>query len=351
MTKVKIRNSIEPTGVAMNGLLFIDDEEGIRRSVKRAFKKGPYLVYTARDGDEGIAFVKDRISQVATVISDYKMPGRDGLETLAAIRLISPEVTRIILTGYATMEAAIEATNQGIDGFLTKPFDNQELRAKINEINLRKRLKQFIPAQIYQEIVSSPEALKPRHHEATILFSDIRGFTRMSQDASPEVVATFLNECYFCPMGEIAHAYQGMIDKHIGDSLMVVFGSPVSHPDDAVRAVKAAIEMQKKAREINDELKKRNGFRQEIGIGVSTGDVFSGILGSLRKKEFTSIGMAVNVAARLQAIAARGEILINASTYRKLVEQNPFGKINVEKLPPLNAKGMNEPVNAYRVNW
>lgn len=335
----------------MDGLLFIDDEAGIRRSVKRAFRKGPCPVYTAKDGDEGIAFVRDRVSRVTTVISDYRMPGRDGLETLAAIRSISPEVTRIILTGYATMEAAIDATNEGIDGFLTKPFDNRELRAKIHEINLRRRIKQFIPAPIYREIVKSPDALNPRNHQATILFSDIRGFTRMSQHETPETIATFLNDYYFCPMGEIAHGHRGMIDKHIGDGLMIVFGSPVSQPDDAVRAVKAAIDMQKKAREINNELKRINGLRQAIGIGVSTGSVFSGVLGSLRKKEFTSIGMAVNVAARLQAAAGVGEILINASTYRKLVEASFAKEIDVEKRPPMNAKGIDEPVCVYRVKW
>ncbi len=335
----------------MSGLLFIDDEEGIRRSVSRAFKKGPYSVYTACSGSEGIAFLRASISRISTVISDYKMPGLNGLETLSAIGTISPETTRIILTGYATMEAAIQATNEGIDGFLTKPFDNLELRAKIHEINVRKRLKQFVPIQLYREIDMSTEALTPRFHEATILFSDIRGFTRMSQFASPEIIAAFLNDYYFTPMGEIAYRFKGMIDKHIGDSIMLVFGSPVSRPDDAVRAVSAAIEMQKKACEINRELSNINGLKQKIGIGISTGSVFSGILGSLRKKEFTSIGMAVNIAARLQGIAGGGEILINDSTYNKLAEQSVTEMIKTEALAPVPVKGIETPVSAFRVKW
>ena len=106
------------------------------------------------------------------------MPGLDGLETLSIIGSINPEITRIILTGYATMEAAIIATHEGIDGFLTKPFDNIELRAKIHEINVRKHLKQFVSEQVYKEIEASPVALTPRFHEVSILFSDIRGFTQ-----------------------------------------------------------------------------------------------------------------------------------------------------------------------------
>ena len=84
------------------------------------------------------------------------MPGLDGLETLSIIGSINPEITRIILTGYATMEAAIMATNEGIDGFLTKPFDNIELRAKIREISVKKQLKQFVSEQVYKEIEAFP---------------------------------------------------------------------------------------------------------------------------------------------------------------------------------------------------
>jgi hypothetical protein len=90
------------------------------------------------------------------VISDYRMPGMDGLTTLSRIAQINPAITRIILTGYATLEAAIEATNQGVDGFLTKPFDNLVLRRNIREIAVRKYLRQFVSEQVYQEIREAP---------------------------------------------------------------------------------------------------------------------------------------------------------------------------------------------------
>ena len=328
----------------MNGLLFIDDEEGVRRSILRALKKESYKTYAAENGKKGIEFIKQNLSKVATVISDYKMPGLDGLETLSIIGSINPEITRIILTGYATMEAAIMATNEGIDGFLTKPFDNIELRAKIHEISVKKHLKQFVPEQVYKEIEASPLSLTPRFHEVSILFSDIRGFTKMSQDVPPEAIASFLNNKYFSPMGEIAYKHNGTVDKHIGDSIMVVFGSPVAHSDDAVRAVRSAIAMQQKAKEIDGSLDNQDGLRLKIGIGISTGKVFSGILGSLRKKEFTSIGMAVNIAARLEGMAGEGEILINKNTFKKIE-----GQIGAEPLPPATFKGVTEPVEIYRI--
>ena len=334
----------------MNGLLFIDDEEGVRRSLLRALKKESYPTYAVENGEEGIEFLKNNISSIATVISDYKMPGLNGLETLTVIGTINPEITRIILTGYATMEAAIHATNEGIDGFLTKPFDNIELRAKIRDISIRKHLRQFVPEQVYREMENSSGFLESRFHEVSILFCDIRGFTRMSQEASPEVIAAFLNNQFFIPLGEIAYKFNGIVDKHIGDSIMVVFSSPDGNHSYTINAVRSAIAMQKKAKQINDELQNKNGLRLNIGIGISTGSVFSGILGSLRKKEFTSIGMAVNVAARLENMAGKGEILISESTFEKLSSPKLPDGIEAPALPPATIKGLEKPIKIYRVS-
>lgn len=339
----------------MNGLLFIDDEEGIRRSMSRALKRSSYEVYLAKTGDEGIAWLENNPGKVSTVVSDYKMPGLSGMETLTIVGRMDPEITRIILTGYATMNAAIEATNEGIDGFLTKPFDNTDLRLKINDIALRKRLKQFVPESVYQKIQKEPDALGPTYHEVSVLFCDIRGFTRMSGGARPQEIADFLNDQFFSPMGEIAYRCSGTIDKHMGDSMMVVFGAPYPHSKDTENAVRSALSMQEKAAEIDETLRSRNGFRMTIGIGISTGEVYSGVLGSLRKKEFTSIGMPVNIAARLQKLAAAGEILVSERTYDALSRGagNPdatiFG-LSVDKLPPTRIRGIEAPITVYRIS-
>jgi len=328
----------------MNGLLFIDDEEGIRRSIIRALDNEPYVVFTAENGRVGIDILKKHLSQIRTVISDYRMPHIDGLRTLMAVQRLNPEITRIILTGYASVKTAIEATNEGIDGFLTKPFDNTELIAKIRDISIRKYLRQFVPDQVYQEINHSVGILKPRYHEVSILFADIRGFTRMSRNIEPDTLATYLNDYFFSPMGEIAYQFNGTVDKHIGDSIMVVYGAPLSRPDDPIRAVKSAVAMQVKAREINACIHPPNGFQLKLGIGISSGKVFSGLLGSMRKREYTSIGMAVNVAARLQAAATAGEILITADTLSHLPDN-----IGADPLPPLQVKGVHKPIQIYRI--
>ena len=333
----------------MNGLLFIDDEEGVRRSVARALKREPYELYIAENGEAGIALVERNHRGIHTVVSDYRMPGLDGLETLGTIGRINPEMTRIILTGYATMEAAIDATNQGIDGFLTKPFDNRSLRAHIRGIAVKKHLRQFVTEQVYNELQSSPDALAPAFHEVTVLFADIRGFTSMSQAVSPERLVNFLNDRYFTPMGEIAYAHGGIVDKHLGDGIMIVFGALGPRADDPLRAVEAAAAMQKTAGEIDFRLSLENGLRLKIGIGISTGTVFSGLLGSIRKKEFTSVGLAVNIAARLQALAAPGEILISENTGRKLAGRGGSATVSIEALEPARVKGLDDPIAVYRV--
>lgn len=334
---------METAPTNLQGLLFIDDEEGVRRSLVRALKHEPYNVYAATNGQEGIDFIKEHTLEIATVVSDYRMPGLDGLETLKIIGGINPEITRIILTGYATMEAAIDATNAGIDGFLTKPFDNVELRAKIREIWVRKHLRQFVSEQIYAEINRSPTSLAPRLSEVTVLFSDIRDFTRMSQHVTPQELVDFLNNDYFTPMGDIAYQHQGTLDKHIGDSLMVIFGCPVSRPDDALRAVRAAVAMQRRSLQIDARLQNPH-LRLRTGIGIASGKVFSGIMGSLRKKEFTSVGMAVNIASRLQSLARGNEILLDEYTMEKVGHE-----IQATPLPAVSVKGLDTPIPIFSI--
>ena len=329
----------------MTGLLFIDDEEGVRRSITRALKREPYTIYTAENGEAGIKLVRQHLSTITIAISDYKMPGLDGLETLSRLVTINPEIVRILLTGYATMEAAIQATNEGVDGFLTKPFDNRSLRKKIREILIAKRLKQFVSEQIYREIRNDPTIMEPRRQKATILFTDIRGFTRMSHRVPPEETAAFLNHHYFAPLGEIAYRHNGTVDKHIGDSMMVIYGSPVSYEDDITRAIDTAIEMQQVSISIGQELRYRNGLRLNVGIGICTGEVVTGIFGSLRKKEYTAFGTPVNIASRLEKLAKKHEILVSETTYSEVSD-----RFLAERVPsPVVIDGLVDPMIVYRI--
>ncbi|MBN2398669.1 MAG: response regulator [Deltaproteobacteria bacterium] len=324
-------------------LLVVDDEEGVRRSLKKVLERDGYRVFLAENGSRAIGIVGENPNGIETVMSDYKMPGIDGLETLIEIGKINPEMTRIMLTGYATMESAIESVNAGIDGFITKPFSNIELKAKIRECILRKRLKQFVSEQVFSEMWKEGAYLKLRKQKATVLFSDIRGFTALSERMSVEELCEILNGRYFSPMDTIICGHNGTLDKHVGDSIMGVFGAPVAFEDDALRAVACAVEMMKEIRRINGDLSE-TGRELSIGIGISTGEVMAGIFGSSRKKEYTVMGRTVNVAARLEGRAKAGQILICGDTYQEVRDH-----VRAEGVGPIALKGIDRKIDIYRV--
>ena len=177
----------------------------------------------------------------------------------------------------------------------------------------------------------------------TILFSDIRGFTSLSEELAPGAIANLLTE-YFTEMVDIIFEFGGTLDKFIGDAIMALWGAPLSQPGDQERALEAAIAMQRGVAELN--AKWRDEARPEIGvgIGINHGDVFVGNIGSQRRLEYTVIGDAVNVASRLSSKAGAGEILISEPFYR-LLDTRP----DVEKIDAIALKGKANPVAVYRV--
>jgi adenylate cyclase len=324
-------------------ILVVDDEEGVRISLKKVLQRDGYEIVLAESGMEAIDFVRNHINEIDFVISDFKMPGLDGLETLTEIGKINPEIIRVILTGYATLDRAIDSVNSDIDGFLTKPFDNNEIRLKIKEFHVKKRLKQFVPYQVLDELQKFSENLAPRHQKVTILFTDIRGFSKMAETLTPLELSELLNLHYFFPLDNIIFKHNGTLDKHIGDSIMGIFGAPLTQDDDAKRAVACAIEMRNKVADVNEGMRIKN-MKIPVGFGISTGDSMVGIFGSAIRKEYTALGRPVNVAARLERIALEDQILICSKTYETVKD---FFK--VEKIDHINLKGMEGEKSIYNV--
>ena len=178
-----------------------------------------------------------------------------------------------------------------------------------------------------------------------VLFSDIRGFTSLSEAMSPDEIASLLTE-YFTVMVEIVFEHGGTLDKFIGDALMALWGAPIAHEDDADRATRAAVAMQRALERLNGEWSRKGRPRLSVGIGISQGEVFAGNIGSDRRLEYTVIGDAVNTAARLCAEAGPGEILVAEPLFRELATPPPG-----ETLQPLPLKGKANAVGVYRVKW
>jgi adenylate cyclase len=178
----------------------------------------------------------------------------------------------------------------------------------------------------------------------TALFSDIRGFTTLSETMPPDRLVTILNE-YFNEMAHIIFQYQGSLDKYIGDALIAVFGSLVEVDNPVKNAVQCSVEMMKLMPLLNSKWEREHsGFRMDIGIGINTGDVFLGNIGSMERMEFTVIGDAVNVASRFSDRAEPGQILLTSSSAQVLDDTDLL-----RELESIKVKGKSEGQRVYEV--
>jgi len=213
------------------------------------------------------------------------------------------------------------------------------------EAVMRERFRRLLSPAIAEQVLSGQlEVTKGGElRETTILFADIRGFTSMSESHEPEIVVDALNE-YFERMVEIAFRYEGTLDKFIGDEMMVLFGSPVAHDDDADRAVRAALEMQGALSDLNERHEAQGLPPFEIGIGINTGEVVAGYIGSSQALEYTVIGDPVNTGARLCSLAKAGQTLLSEGTVEKLT-----GGFAFEELPEEKVKGKAQPIRVFEL--
>lgn len=180
--------------------------------------------------------------------------------------------------------------------------------------------------------------------DMTVMFADIRGFTSMSAEKTASEIVEMLNE-YFELMVEIIFKYEGTLDKFVGDAVMVVWGAPVAHPDDPLRAVKTAVEMLATLDDLNRVRLGRGQPPLAVGVGINTGEGVAGYMGSTKKMEYTVIGNTVNVASRLCSKAGPGEIIVSETTHQRLQ-----GQFQGEALPPAQVKGIAKPLKTYRIS-
>lgn len=178
---------------------------------------------------------------------------------------------------------------------------------------------------------------------ATVLFIDIRGFTSLSENAKASDILTLLNE-YYEVLVEIVFRLEGTVDKFIGDEMMVIWGAPVDHLDHAERAVKAALEFNEALSRFNENGQKKGRSEIKTGIGISTGPLTAGYIGSSKTMSFSVIGDTVNIASRLCSIAKPGQILVAENT-RYAVNK----KLSFTMLEPVHLKGRGQPVNVFSV--
>jgi len=209
---------------------------------------------------------------------------------------------------------------------------------------LRDTISRYVSPEMCEEILKNPALLQlgGRRQEVTVLFADIKGFTAMSENLKPEEVVEVLN-IYFTEMVDLVFRHQGTLDKYVGDALMAVFGVPVPLTHAATRAVECAVAMQRRLAEM--QAQGRTPIRG-VRIGINTGEAIVGNIGSDKRMDFTVIGDAVNVAARLQEWAKEleADTLVSEATFREV--QGQFRFIPEE---PVALRGRQEPTMIYRL--
>lgn len=235
----------------------------------------------------------------------------------------------------------------GMGNTIAIAIENSQLYQKNQaEAVMRDRLEHFFPEAVTRKIREEGD-LKIVDTEVTALFADISGFTQMSSTMEPRQIIEMLNEYFTVMVEEIVFKYEGTLEKYIGDALLAVWGAPYRQPDDADRALKAACEMQRALVHLNRKWQQQGKRQISIHIGLNTGKVASGNIGSQKLIQYAHIGDTTNVTSRICSVAQAGEIVISQSTFDRLSKSN----CPVEKMLPVQVKGKEFPLQLYRVLW
>jgi len=351
-----------------NTILVVDDTpENI--DILVGVLRGKYKVKAAPSGKQAIKITEKKPPDL--ILLDIMMPEMDGYETCQKLKLIpgAKDIPIIFLSAKAEMDDIVKGFDLGAVDYVTKPFNPIELMARVKthltiqqqKIQLAETEKiksmtqifeKFVPKQFLDRIANEGfENIKLGSAESdniTILFSDIRSFTTFSESLQPEELFSFLNE-YLKIMNQQIHENYGFIDKFIGDAIMALFDHPEKNDHiEAESAVNAAIGMQNRLKEFNLERNKAGEHSIKTGIGIHSGEVMIGTIGSESRMDFTILGDNVNLASRIESLTKRygAGILISDSTLRLLPNIDVFRHREIDWV---KVKGKSKPVELYEI--
>jgi len=240
------------------------------------------------------------------------------------------EITEIVDTRQRMLAAILKVSNErlGLVKFIRETFGR------------------YLSRKVVDEILSSPDGSKigGRRETVPILMADLRGFTARAEKSDPEETLRLLNR-FFGSMAKIITSYDGMIDEFLGDGILTIFGVPERHEDDPARAVACALEMQNALQNLNAELESEGIRPLEMGIGINTGSVIVGNIGSKIRAKYGIVGMPVNTASRIESLTVGGQVLIGEPTYQQI-----RGDVDVDPPQTVMMKGYKQPLVCFPVN-
>jgi class 3 adenylate cyclase len=340
-------------------ILAIDDNKQNLSLLQTALTAANYEVITAGDGASGLKLIESAAPDL--VLLDIMMPGMSGYDVCRQIR--SSEATRLLpvvmLTALSDLSDRIRGIDAGADDFLSKPFNRDELLTRVKSLLrikklyddietknhlLRSLFGRYVSAELAAEIVADPGRhlrLGGDKREVTIMFGDLRGFTPLAESLDPHDVVEILNVC-LNHIIDTVFEFGGTLDKFRGDGFMAFFGAPIAREDDPLHAVRCALAIQDRL--AHTAFANFPDLRLNMGIGINTGTVIAGNIGSERRTDYTVIGNEVNVAQRFESNAGPGQILITGNTYERVKDS-----VQVRELGTMRIAGKVEGVMAYDV--
>lgn len=342
-------------------ILVVDDEADLQLLIKQKFRRQireqQYEFVFAENGLQALEILAEH-PDVDMVLSDINMPEMDGLTLLVRLGELSPILKSVIVSAYGDMDNIRTAMNRGAFDFLTKPIDFRDLEVTMEKtlqyvaqlkdtlkaVRENDILRMYVDASVLQFMTQETfekSLMTSENIEGTVVFMDMCGFTAISEKEQPDRVVKLINK-YFDVMVKEIIAQGGHVDKFMGDAVMAVFRGEY-HLD---RAVESSLAVRNHINGFKEELSDQSGYFPKVSIGINSGEMVSGNIGSaaLKRLDYTVIGDVVNVAQRLQSIAKPGQVVVPESAYEKLKEAFQCSLVG-----EVNLKNKSNPVLIYEV--
>ena len=348
-------------------LLLVDDTPANLKVLRDLLEAEGYKLALASDGP--LALKIARRLRPELILLDVMMPGMDGYEVCRRLKAdadLAP-IPIIFITAKDQAEDLVTGFNAGGLDYITKPFRNQEVLVRVEtQLRLQRQSRQleesqkalqlsnafirevfgrYLSDEIVKTLLDHPDNLSMggKTQKVTILMADLRGFTAMSEGLPPESIVTVINN-YLSSMTDIIMKYNGTIDEFIGDAILAVFGTPLAYDDDTPRAIACAVEMQLAIREVNATNARLGLPDVALGIGLNTGEVAVGNIGSEKRAKYGVVGRHVNLAGRIESYTVGGQIYISEYTYRDAQVD-----LLIDDQLIVEPKGVPEPVTIYAI--
>ncbi len=262
------------------------------------------------------------------------------------VRPVKALVRGVQAIGQGDFDQRIRLRSRDEIGDLTDAFNSMAKSLREKEL-IKDAFRRYVSPKVTSEIFKDPDryhhALTGEKRTAAVLFADIRGFTPMTERLPAEEVVNLLNS-YFTTVSKVIFQYSGTVDKFMGDCIMAIFGAPIVEEHHAASAVRASLAIQEAMRQLNIERSQQGKEPIWVGIGINSGEVVVGNIGSQERLDYTAVGDVVNLAQRLQELAAAGEIMVSDSVFKETA-----GQFLISALQPMMVKGKKEPIRSYLV--